>query len=139
MTKGTGPGELYGAENRESLGPYVETVTHGADGDSRDGKRERDAAHRAPENTRTCNTTTAGQQGMKRMKEGGSKGSGAGKKEEDESATGNEEKGEGNDGKNIELRRLPKGAKHDEISQPSDRRLPAHNDGQAIGSGKRGH
>ena len=107
MTKRTGPGELYGAENRESLGPYVETVTHGTDGDSRDGKRERDAAHRAPENTRTCNTTTAGQQGKKRMKEGGSKESGAGKKEEDEPATG-------------------------------DRRPPAHNDGQTIGSGKRG-
>ena len=108
MTKRKGPGELYDAENRESLGPYVETVTHGADGDSREGKRERDAAHRAPENTRTCNTTTAGQQGMKRMKEGGSKESGAGKKEEDE------------------------------FSQPSDRRIPAHNDGQASGPGKRG-
>ena len=40
MTKRKGPGELYDAENRESLGPYVETVTHGADGDSREGKRE---------------------------------------------------------------------------------------------------
>ena len=73
MTKRKGPGELYNAENRESLGPDVEIVTHGADGESREGKRERDAAHRAPENTRTCNTTTAGQQKMKRMKENSSK------------------------------------------------------------------
>ena len=42
------------------------------------------------------------------MKEGGSKESGAGKKEEDK------------------------------FSQPSDRRIPAHNDGQASGPGKRG-
>ena len=167
MTKRTGPGELYGAKNKESLGPYVETVTHGADGDSRDGRRERDAAHRAPENTRTCDTTSAGQQGMKRMKEGGSKRREsqvragdqtkkiiggilkeegnkmykereAGKKKEGEAATGNGEKEEGDDGKNIELRRLPEETKHNESSQPSDRRLPAHNDIQASGSGKRG-
>ena len=51
----------------------METVTHGAGGDSRDGRRERDAAHRAPENTRMCDTNSAGQQGMKRMKENSSK------------------------------------------------------------------
>ena len=63
---------------------------------------------------------------------------GAGRKKEGEGATGDGEKREGDGGKDIELRRRPEGAKHDESSQPSNRRLPAHNDKQASGSGERG-
>ena len=63
---------------------------------------------------------------------------GAGRKKEGEGATGDGEKREGDGGKDIELRRRPEGAKHDKSSQPSNRRLPAHNDEQASGSGERG-
>ena len=63
---------------------------------------------------------------------------GAGRKKEGQGATGDGEKREGDGGKDIELRCQPEGAKHDKSSQPSNRRLPAHNDEQASGSGERG-
>ena len=48
--KEDGTGELDNAKNRELPDLNMETVTHVANGDSRDGGRKRDAARRAPEN-----------------------------------------------------------------------------------------
>ena len=52
---------------------------------------------------------------------------------EGEGVIGDGEKRECDGGKDIELWGQPEGAKHDESSQPSDRRFSAHNDVEASG------
>ena len=55
IDNGDGTGGLAIAKDRESQNLDVETATHGAT--PRKGRRERDAARRAPEIHNTCNNT----------------------------------------------------------------------------------
>ena len=87
-----------------------------------DGSKRRESQGRARGQTKKIIGGILKEEGDKMYEERG-----AGRKKEGEGATRDREKREGDGGMDI-----------DKSSQPSNRRLPAHNDKQASGSGERG-